>query len=75
MDNSIYEQSQRLVSATTATYENVLFDNDVASFVGSFTCEVSNVRGRAEETTELNGKYLVASEIVELIMIIGCLQE
>ena len=75
VDDSRYMQSQRLLNAESATYENVLFDDDVASFVGSFTCEISNVRGRTEETTELNGKYLVASEIVELIMIIRCLQE
>ena len=48
------------MDAERATYENVLFDDDVASFVGSFTCEVSNVRGTIQETTVLNGeKYCV----------------
>ena len=47
------------MDAEDATYQNVLFDDDVANFVGSFTCEVSNVRGTAQETTELNGKGLL----------------
>ena len=38
-----------------ATYENVLFNADVANFVGNFTCEVSNVKGTNEVTVELNG--------------------
>ena len=67
VDDSRYMQSHRLLNAEPAIDDIVLFDDDIASFVGSFTC---NVRGRTEETTELNGKYLVASEIV---MIIGCL--
>ena len=59
VDDTLYEQSLRLVNAETATYENILFNDDVANFVGSFTCEVSNVRGRVEETVELNGNYLL----------------
>ena len=58
VDNSIYEQSQRLVDAESATYENVLFNDNVTNFVGTFTCEVSNVRGSIEETRELNGNCL-----------------
>ena len=49
------------MDAERATYENILFDDDVASFVGSFTCEVSNVRGMAQETTVLNGKEILCS--------------
>ena len=56
---SLYEQSQRLVDAEAATYENVLFNADVANFVGSFTCEVSNARGTNELTVELNGWFYV----------------
>ena len=57
MDLSLYEQSQRLIDATEATYQNVLFNDDVTIFVGTFTCEVSNVRvtGPVQETVELNG--------------------
>ena len=55
VNESLYEQSQRLVDAVTATYENVLFNDDVANFVGAFICEVSNVRGTNEVTVELNG--------------------
>ena len=57
VNTSLYEQSQRLVDAESATYENVLFNDDVASFVGTFTCEVSNVRATVpvQETVELNG--------------------
>ena len=56
VNKSLYEQSQRLVDAESATYENVLFNDNVANFVGAFTCEVSNVRGTIEETEELNGE-------------------
>ena len=55
VNDSLYHQSQRVVNTESATYENVLFNDDVANFVGMFTCEVSNVRGVAEETVELNG--------------------
>ena len=55
VNTSLYQRSQRLVDAERATYENVLFNDDVANFVGSFTCEVSNVRGTDEVTVELNG--------------------
>ena len=54
---SIYEQSQRLVDAERATYENVLFSTDVANFVGSFKCEVNNARGTNEVKVELNGWF------------------
>ena len=53
--NSVYEQSQRLVDAEDSNYESILFNSDVADFVGSFTCEISNVRGTAQLTVELNG--------------------
>ena len=45
------------MNAVTATYENVLFNDDVVNFVGAFTCEVSNVRvtNPVQETVELNG--------------------
>ena len=55
----LYEQSQKLVDAERATYENILFDDDVASFVESFTYEVSNVRGTTQETTVLNGEEVL----------------
>ena len=54
---SVYEQSQRLVNAESAMYENVLFNADIANFVGRFTCEVSNARGTNEVTVELNGWF------------------
>ena len=55
VSSSLYEQSQRLLDAESATYENVLYNDDVANFVGSFTCEIRNVRGTVEKTVELNG--------------------
>ena len=57
VNSSLYEQSQRLVDAKEATYENILFNNDVTNFVGTFTCEVSNARltNPVRETLELNG--------------------
>ena len=54
-----YEQSQRLLDAESATYENVLYSYDVANFVGSFTCEISNVRGTVDRTMELNGNHYI----------------
>lgn len=36
LKDSLYQQSQRLVDAETATYDNVLFNDDVASFLGNF---------------------------------------
>ena len=59
INQTFYEQSQRLVDAERATYENVLFNDDVTSFVASFTCEVSNVRGTTQETLVLNGEELL----------------
>ena len=55
INTTIYEQSQRLMDAESATYENTLFNDNVTNFVGAFTCEVSNVRGTDEVTRELNG--------------------
>ena len=55
VNSSLYEQSQRLVNAERATYENILFNDDVANFVGTFTCEISNVRDTVQESLELNG--------------------
>ena len=54
---SLYEQSQRLVDAVEATYQSVLFNDNVTNFVGTFTCEISNVRVTVpvQETVELNG--------------------
>ena len=57
VSSSLYEQSQRLLDAESATYENILYNNDVANFVGSFTCEIRNVRGTVEKTVELNGNH------------------
>ena len=53
---SIYEQSQRLTNSMTAIYENVLFNDDVANFVGTFTCQISNARGTVQKTVELSGQ-------------------
>ena len=47
------------MDAETSTYESVLFNDDVANFVGSFTCEVSNARGTFRETTQLNGEEVL----------------
>ena len=57
VNSSLYEQSQRLVDAESATYESILFSDDVANFVGTFTCEISNVRitNPVQETLLLDG--------------------
>ena len=54
VNTSLYQQSQRVVDTETATYVNLLF-NVISKFVGTFSCEVGNVRGTAEDTVELNG--------------------
>ena len=59
VNDSLYQQSQRVVNTETATYENVLFSSDITIFVGTFTCEVSNFRSAGQETVELNGNYLI----------------
>ena len=53
VNESIYQPSQRVVHTENATYENVLFNDNVVDFVGTFTCEVSNVRGNVIETVEI----------------------
>ena len=45
-----------MVDTETATYENLLFNDDISNFVGTFSCEVSNVRDTAQDTVELNGE-------------------
>ena len=55
VNESIYQPSQRVVHTENATYENVLFNDNVNDFASTFTCEVSNVRGNVIETLELNG--------------------
>ena len=67
VNESLYEQSQRLADVESATYENVLFNDNVVNFLGTFTCEVSNIRGTDEVTRELNG--LLYSIHVALILL------
>ena len=59
MNTSLYQQSQRLVDAESATYESILFSDDVANFVGTFTCEISNARvdDPVQDSLELNGLF------------------
>ena len=56
VNDSLYQQSQRVMNTQTATYENVLFSNDITNFVDTFSCDVGNVRSTAEDTVELNGQ-------------------
>lgn len=58
------------MDAETAMYENALFNADVANFVGSFTCEVSNARGVDDLTVELNGWFHTLFEVYCIILII-----
>ena len=57
VDRSLYEQSQTVVDAVKATYQSVLFNDNITNFFGAFTCEVSNVRVTVpvRYTLELNG--------------------
>ena len=58
LDDSLYQQSQRVVDTQVAIYESILFNDNVTDFVGTFTCEVSNIRGTAQDDLELNGGLL-----------------
>lgn len=42
LDDSLYEQSQRILNTTTATYANVLHSLKRENLVGMFTCNISN---------------------------------
>ena len=55
IESSDYHECQRLVNAETSTYETDLVSDDLAMFVGVFTCTVSNNRGTVEKTLELEG--------------------
>ena len=56
VDAITYQQSQRVVNTSTATYENVLSSVNISNFFGTFTCTVSNTRTTApvERTDVLN---------------------
>ena len=55
IDGVRYQQSQRIINTTTATYQNILSSNDRANLVGSFTCIVSNARGSANKSISTDG--------------------
>ena len=56
IDGIIYQQSQRVINTTTATYANILSSRNAnANLVGSFTCIVSNARGSASESISTSG--------------------
>lgn len=57
---STYEQSQRLVDAEEATYDNVLYANNVSNLIGNFTCMVSNIRGNAARGITVNDIFISA---------------
>ena len=65
VSNSLYQQSQRVVDTESATYENLLFNDDDSNFVGTISCEVGNVRGTAQDTVELNGELCFLSEVLD----------
>ena len=56
VNDSLFQQSQVLIDAQAATFQNLLHNNDISDFLGTFTCEVSNARGAVQESVELNGK-------------------
>lgn len=56
VNDSLFQQSQNVVDTKTATYENVLFSDDITNFVGMFTREVSNIRNVVQQTVELTGE-------------------
>ena len=57
IDGSTYQQSQRVLDTSTATYENVLSSADISNFIGTFTCIVSNARTTAPVKRTVMQKY------------------
>ena len=55
VDGTTYHQSQMVVDTRTATYDNILSSADIANFIGTFTCSVSNSRGGSDRSATLNG--------------------
>ena len=60
-----FTQNQTITDALTATYQHILTSDDIANFVGSFTCIV---RGRdgvsASRTQILNGTATTVTLII-----------
>ena len=52
-DGSLYWQTQIAMDSVTATYENILGADEIKDFTGTFTCEVSNIRGVDQRTLSL----------------------
>ena len=58
VNDSLYQQSQRVADTETATYESILFNEDITNLVGTFTCEVSNIRSTVQENVEFHGNSI-----------------
>ena len=50
VDERLFWQTQIVVDSVTATYESILDTDNTSNFIGTFTCEVSNIRGADLET-------------------------
>ena len=55
--NSDFIQTQALTDTVSATYEHTLSSNRVDDFVGSLTCNVSDVDGVTDSRTLVIGKF------------------
>ena len=72
LDSSLFHQSQILVNANGAIYNNFLIgiDNVANShFIGNFTCTVTNSRGENMSVIDLNGMSLVQYTPLQLKII------
>ena len=58
IDGSTYRQEQRILDRTHATYENILYSDDAANFVGVLTCIVKNARGESEMSRSTSGMLI-----------------
>ena len=54
-DETTYQQSQRVTDAMRATYDNVLYVVHDSDLVGSFICNITNIRGTVEMSYSTNG--------------------
>ena len=58
INGHIYQQKQRIIDTTHATYENTLYSDDVVNLVGIFTCIVKNSRGESEMSLSTSGMLI-----------------
>lgn len=63
-----FSQMQIIVNGLPSTYENTLSNENLADFIGSFTCEVQDVAGNNDmRTLTLNGILHMCWDLLQLL--------